>query len=137
MLVNVVYFFFFFFKQKTAYEMRISDWSSDVCSSDLRDAGRHRSEQRALLALGPSDSDPRRAFEKPARAVVDDPEPARHHALRRLGAAARGRRYRLRCRPAPAPPHQPPAPAHDLRRSGAGHRPRRRAPGFPPPAADE
>src|SRR3546814_16728985 len=30
----------FFFKQKTAYEMRISDWSSDVCSSDLeRDAG--------------------------------------------------------------------------------------------------
>src|SRR3546814_1564186 len=29
-------FFFFFFKQKTAYEMRISDWSSDVCSSDLQ-----------------------------------------------------------------------------------------------------
>src|SRR3546814_20852167 len=29
-------FVFFFFKQKTAYEMRISDWSSDVCSSDLR-----------------------------------------------------------------------------------------------------
>src|SRR3546814_9709068 len=29
-------FCFFFFKQKTAYEMRISDWSSDVCSSDLR-----------------------------------------------------------------------------------------------------
>src|SRR3546814_5294159 len=28
---------FFFFKQKTAYEMRISDWSSDVCSSDLHD----------------------------------------------------------------------------------------------------
>src|SRR3546814_1348162 len=31
-----MYFVFFFFKQKTAYEMRISDWSSDVCSSDLR-----------------------------------------------------------------------------------------------------
>src|SRR3546814_8762882 len=30
-----LYFCFFFFKQKTAYEMRISDWSSDVCSSDL------------------------------------------------------------------------------------------------------
>src|SRR3546814_19217140 len=29
-------FIFFFFKQKTAYEMRISDWSSDVCSSDLQ-----------------------------------------------------------------------------------------------------
>src|SRR3546814_5191041 len=32
------FFFFFFFKQKTAYEMRISDWSSDVCSSDLKKA---------------------------------------------------------------------------------------------------
>src|SRR3546814_4446425 len=31
---------FCFFKQKTAYEMRISDWSSDVCSSDLRSARR-------------------------------------------------------------------------------------------------
>src|SRR3546814_5531346 len=34
--------FFFFFKQKTAYEMRISDWSSDVCSSDLRAPDRPR-----------------------------------------------------------------------------------------------
>src|SRR3546814_21109062 len=33
------FYLFFFFKQKTAYEMRISDWSSDVCSSDLRSAG--------------------------------------------------------------------------------------------------
>src|SRR3546814_9030551 len=33
--VCIVLGFFFFFKQKTAYEMRISDWSSDVCSSDL------------------------------------------------------------------------------------------------------
>src|SRR3546814_3047964 len=32
-----IFFVFFFFKQKTAYEMRISDWSSDVCSSDLDD----------------------------------------------------------------------------------------------------
>src|SRR3546814_663979 len=31
----MTWFFFFFFKQKTAYEMSISDWSSDVCSSDL------------------------------------------------------------------------------------------------------
>src|SRR3546814_6768198 len=44
--------FFFFFKQKTAYERRISDWSSDVCSSDLRvqagmlvvAVGHHRAE---------------------------------------------------------------------------------------------
>src|SRR3546814_2862809 len=35
LLSRYVLLFFFFFKQKTAYEMRISDWSSDVCSSDL------------------------------------------------------------------------------------------------------
>src|SRR3546814_10533445 len=34
--VDEFYVYFFFFKQKTAYEMRISDWSSDVCSSDLK-----------------------------------------------------------------------------------------------------
>src|SRR3546814_10342702 len=40
--------FVFFFKQKTAYEMRISDWSSDVCSSDLQQehvAGEHVREE--------------------------------------------------------------------------------------------
>src|SRR3546814_9369921 len=39
LMLDVVLFFcgVFFFKQKTAYEMRISDWSSDVCSSDLLD----------------------------------------------------------------------------------------------------
>src|SRR3546814_5396569 len=35
--VECRYRYFFFFKQKTAYEIRISDWSSDVCSSDLTD----------------------------------------------------------------------------------------------------
>src|SRR3546814_3046715 len=40
--------FFFFFKQKTAYEMRISDWSSDVCSSDL---GRRRPVGGGLPAV--------------------------------------------------------------------------------------
>src|SRR5881628_369645 len=35
MQVVIVFFIFFFFKQKTAYEMSVSDWSSDVCSSDL------------------------------------------------------------------------------------------------------
>src|SRR3546814_9425992 len=48
-------FCFFFFKQKTAYEMRISDWSSDVCSSDLA----------ALIAPEPLD-----------RKVRGQPEPA-------------------------------------------------------------
>src|SRR3546814_13233093 len=41
----MLHVFFFFFKQKTAYEMRISDWSSDVCSSDL---GTEESRQRRL-----------------------------------------------------------------------------------------
>src|SRR3546814_4020713 len=50
------YFSFFFFKQKTAYEMRISDWSSDVCSSDLielehRIVRGRRFEGRARRAL--------------------------------------------------------------------------------------
>src|SRR3546814_8891792 len=38
-IVMSVWLYCFFFKQKTAYEMRISDWSSDVCSSDLRMKG--------------------------------------------------------------------------------------------------
>src|SRR3546814_8444742 len=49
--VLVLLFFFFFFKQKTAYEMRISDWSSDVCSSDLLMTGRR--EDRVLFDLQP------------------------------------------------------------------------------------
>src|SRR3546814_3888978 len=40
--------FFFFFKQKTAYEVRISDWSSDVCSSDLRGVRRRSLRERAI-----------------------------------------------------------------------------------------
>src|SRR3546814_7986474 len=47
------FFVFFFFKQKTAYEMRISDWSSDVCSSDLKGAPTHpnNSELLSLMAV--------------------------------------------------------------------------------------
>src|SRR3546814_16885502 len=43
--------FFFFFKQKTAYEMRISDWSSDVCSSDLHHRGQRDHPQGTLRIL--------------------------------------------------------------------------------------
>src|SRR3546814_14849864 len=67
-------FFFFVFKQKTAYEMRISDWSSDVCSSDLAsraDCGRTaqpatttgRHPERApesIARRGPGERSPRR-----------------------------------------------------------------------------
>src|SRR3546814_13944891 len=41
---------FFFFKQETAYEMRISDWSSDVCSSDLRQLHHTRVDQQIVCA---------------------------------------------------------------------------------------
>src|SRR3546814_5986086 len=55
--------YIFFFKQKTAYEMRISDWSSDVCSSDLSISVTNNEvaaeEQNALrlAALRPGDAD--------------------------------------------------------------------------------
>src|SRR3546814_7534094 len=48
----LLYFFFFFFKQKTAYEMRISDWSSDVCSSDLHAVGVGHEPDRHRLVHG-------------------------------------------------------------------------------------
>src|SRR3546814_17561010 len=58
--------FFFFFKQKTAYEMRISDWSSDVCSSDLRGARRHDAGDRGRN--GPAGGRGRRSLVPEGRA---------------------------------------------------------------------
>src|SRR3546814_2360343 len=49
--MSVLFRIVFFFKQKTAYEMRISDWSSDVCSSDLLFELRHQEvDQHRLTA---------------------------------------------------------------------------------------
>src|SRR3546814_3187635 len=64
-------FLFFFFKQKTAYEMRISDWSSDVCSSDLAaEIARHADQpHRRAPRMGP---DPLR-LERCDAAVRDRP----------------------------------------------------------------
>src|SRR3546814_10551695 len=55
-------FVFFFFKQKTAYEMRISDWSSDVCSSDLPARRKHRRGPVRQLrrAIGRAEAESRR-----------------------------------------------------------------------------
>src|SRR3546814_7425666 len=55
------FYFFFFFKQKTAYEMRISDWSSDVCSSDLEQKERMlvpliKGEDRACFGVTEPDA---------------------------------------------------------------------------------
>src|SRR3546814_13415352 len=57
----------FFFKQKTAYDMRISDWSSDVCSSDLEHTGgaiRLEDDGVVRCAEGRADSHPRSAAEE-------------------------------------------------------------------------
>src|SRR3546814_4961629 len=68
---------FFFFKQKTAYELRISDWSSDVCSSDLLDAA--QGDVRAHPAsLRPG----HRGLERVGLAVVGHP---RRSEERRVG----------------------------------------------------
>src|SRR3546814_12336461 len=57
-----LFFFVFFFKQKTAYELRISDWSSDVCSSDLlqiQGSGNLRLPDGGVLRLGYDDQNGR------------------------------------------------------------------------------
>src|SRR3546814_1403640 len=68
----------FFFKQKTAYEMRISDWSSDVCSSDLVD-------DRVLLQVGFYDVPHGRAF----GALVHGRPAGDHVVARRVDRLAR------------------------------------------------
>src|SRR3546814_5606387 len=80
----------FFFKQKTAYEMRISDWSSDVCSSDLKP--RLPSQARALVPAGPA------AAPAPAHAAASVfQEPCRSRDIRCSSARRRART------PTPAP----------------------------------
>src|SRR5216117_4239546 len=51
--------FFFFFKQKTAYEIRKGDWSSDVCSSDLVEAGGPRPLEVVRLTVARYRDEPR------------------------------------------------------------------------------
>src|SRR3546814_17097180 len=65
---------FFFFKQKTAYEMRISDWGSDVCSSDLFFLGESRVPIFALVEEG---------FARPD--LLHDEERFAHHVVEMLG----------------------------------------------------
>src|SRR3546814_6052621 len=68
---------FFFFKQKTAYEMRISDWSSDVCSSDLAFLAAHGWGDAQILPLA-GDASFRRYFrvvDGERRAVLMDAPP--------------------------------------------------------------
>src|SRR3546814_5302306 len=99
-VLSGVFFFFFFFKQKTAYEMRISDWSSDVCSSDLGGTG----------------GGPGGALSRAARRIGGGPDSGCRFAECRRGAAGTGRR-----RPGRSPDHggllaQPPARTSPRRR---------------------
>src|SRR3546814_20628229 len=75
---------FFFFKQKTAYEMRISDWSSDVCSSDLLRpaAGRGGSGQHARRRLHGRDHPRAPPHRRPGVLIMAKPQ---QPELRRSG----------------------------------------------------
>src|SRR3546814_3377645 len=83
----IISLFFFFFKQKTAYEMRISDWSSDVCSSDLGPV------QRRVLRLGRADRQPQQRWhavrrdkiEQDAVEQIEAPAEPRRSEERRVG----------------------------------------------------
>src|SRR3546814_11463584 len=108
--VQYLFFFFFFFKQKTAYEMRISDWSSDVCSSDLGEglvfAAQEKAGFRVVrrggdVALLPFTGEgARRADEGSERS-----EPA-FRPSPKTPRAARYARALIRCRPRPSPTSQ-------------------------------
>src|SRR3546814_17066849 len=80
---------FCFVKQKTAYELRISDWSSDLCSSDLVPAGRHI--ERHALAPAPLFE---HACEIVVMAVDDDPAAAGHGAHQMMKLTLDRRRIR-------------------------------------------
>src|SRR3546814_3154816 len=83
---------FFFFKQKTAYEMRISDWSSDVCSSDLwvipkRISVRKAAESnlRAASVASTVSGGERQLSQLPQRAGGSSPKWLRRSEERRVG----------------------------------------------------
>src|SRR3546814_8050871 len=87
-------FYFFFFKQKTAYDLRISDWSSDVCSSDLAELRQRRQE---CMACPTRRSGKRSGFENvgessrgPPRKQIGAHQPSR--VLGKVGAVSKRRR---------------------------------------------
>src|SRR3546814_2621513 len=92
---------FFFFKQKTAYEMRISDWSSDVCSSDLQSAhfAHHAYRSRPLLSDGQSAADDhhgkarRTCHDQPGLLPGLVPNPFGQHRRRRIDPASRSEEH--------------------------------------------
>src|SRR3546814_9853551 len=65
MWLFVLCFYFFFFKQKTPYDMRISDWSSDVCASDLPTSWPAWAQRRSALCRRALSSDTASSSDKP------------------------------------------------------------------------
>src|SRR3546814_8569549 len=88
MCVCVFILFFFFFKQKTAYEMRISDWSSDVCSSDLRLVECTPGFLDQFIDLCPGNDQRRREQHGIVGRAQDQPIAQRHIAAQRANLAA-------------------------------------------------
>src|SRR3546814_10977501 len=85
--------FILFFKQKTAYEMRISDWSSDVCSSDLAVSADAGGQQAAAAGVRQADD---LLPADDADAGGDPRHPADHHAAGPAGVPApAGRRFAM------------------------------------------
>src|SRR3546814_5147229 len=80
----------FFFKQKTAYEMRISDWSSDACSSDLL-LSRDRVDDREIALMRGGQLDARIAHDGEIVRSVGQRVAANHH--RQIGPAQRPRQF--------------------------------------------
>src|SRR3546814_9173480 len=76
---------FFFFKQKTAYEMVISDWSSDVCSSDLRSRGGWQDGRRGGAPLRCGRREPARLGAPGPGSAPAQGAPVRHQGVVRAG----------------------------------------------------
>src|SRR3546814_5516671 len=104
-MMFVLYLHIFFFKQKTAYEVRISDWSSDVCSSDLERGNRDDCERPAPRAAARGGSrrlqrvqDLLVGIDERAFEALDSLRKARRHRIGRLlRAGSVG--YAVPCRP--------------------------------------
>src|SRR3546814_4537931 len=93
----------FFFKQKTAYELRISDWSSDVCSSDLARHGLLDHADGARTARPGPRGGPGRAVRQRDDPAAHDRHPHRQPALRRGRPDHRAAGLRQHRRPVEVP----------------------------------
>src|SRR3546814_15970807 len=91
--------FFFFFKQKTAYDMRISDWSSDVCSSDLVDLRLYTPVVEPIRTIADQAAGPReaaaelcerRSIDREAHRVCEQAEKVRRRLFQQNLQACRG-----------------------------------------------